>query len=460
MKSKIYLIISAIILVLSIVGSTLALLYFRGEVTDVNLTFDTNLGGLINYKSGNPILGEEDDILQMGSEYTSGLSTEIELWKKYEAHNMDIYGNIYLEINTGGEELLNSEGLKWTVTTNDIKISEGNFIGYSEGSSIPVLVNQKLLNTQTKFKVYVWIDENSSMNANIEGQTLSVTVKCEATSSEYKVVKDIGEEIIFDYTGNVETINLEPGLYSLEVWGAQGGYGMNETYRGGYGGYSSGHINLNTATDLFIAVGGQGGNGTSKVNTLNAGGFNGGGNSYGTTSIYVGSGGGATHIALSPGELSSLSENIDDILIVAGGGGAGGYTSASYSGIGGDAGGYIGNAGTTANSSYLVGSGGTQSAGGTGYNKIKGTFGQGGNATSNAIGGGGGFYGGGSGRQTSGSGGGSGYIGNTLLTDKVMYCYNCETSSEVNTLTYIVIIVKIVLMKQMKLTLKQFLQQM
>ena len=45
--------------------------------------------------------------------------------------------------------------------------------------------------------------------------------------------------------------------------------------------------------------------------------------------------------------------------------------------------------------------------------------------TINYTGGGGGFYGGGETDVISG-GGGSDYIGNTLLTNKVMYCYNCE----------------------------------
>ena len=31
--------------------------------------------------------------------------------------------------------------------------------------------------------------------------------------------------------------------------------------------------------------------------------------------------------------------------------------------------------------------------------------------------------------------GGSGYIGNSLLTDKTMYCYNCTESSEESTKT-------------------------
>ena len=55
-------------------------------------------------------------------------------------------------------------------------------------------------------------------------------------------------------------------------------------------------------------------------------------------------------------------------------------------------------------------------------------------------GGGGGWYGGfantSEGHASCDSGGGgSGYIGNSLLTNKVMYCYNCEESNEENTKT-------------------------
>ena len=52
------------------------------------------------------------------------------------------------------------------------------------------------------------------------------------------------------------------------------------------------------------------------------------------------------------------------------------------------------------------------------------------------AGGGGGYYGGGSGWVNgSSAGGGSGYIGNSLLSSKVMYCYNCGQSSKENTKT-------------------------
>ena len=59
-----------------------------------------------------------------------------------------------------------------------------------------------------------------------------------------------------------------------------------------------------------------------------------------------------------------------------------------------------------------------------------GSFGQGGAAY---TGGGGGFYGGSSNGGISASG--SGYIGNSELSEKVMYCYNCQESSEESTKT-------------------------
>ena len=43
--------------------------------------------------------------------------------------------------------------------------------------------------------------------------------------------------------------------------------------------------------------------------------------------------------------------------------------------------------------------------------------------------------GGGGSLDNAGGGGGSGYIGNSLLKDKVMYCYNCEESNEESTKT-------------------------
>ena len=65
-----------------------------------------------------------------------------------------------------------------------------------------------------------------------------------------------------------------------------------------------------------------------------------------------------------------------------------------------------------------------------------GTFDQGANYSidSNASTAGGGYYGGTGCRNWSGSGGSS-YIGNTLLTNKEMYCYDCLESTNTETKT-------------------------
>ena len=237
-------------------------------------------------------------------------------------------------------------------------------------------------------------------------------------------------EYVFDYTGGEQVFKtLNFGYYKLEAWGAQGGKALgngNVLGTGGYGGYSTGIIYLNKNTELFINVGGEGHIGV--LQGCAAGGYNGGG--YGThdggSCSYSpsddeasGGGGGATHIALKSGLLSSLSDDIDKILIVAGGGGG-----SSWSFTTGSGGGFQGGV-----SSQTSSNSGKQSSGFA--------FGQGQDASGSAgndgvAGGGGGFYGGyanDSSGKSSGSGG-SGYIGNGLLSDKYMVCFNCGSSED------------------------------
>lgn len=212
------------------------------------------------------------------------------------------------------------------------------------------------------------------------------------------------KEYEFSYTGGMQQVTVPAGIYTLEVWGAQGGAG------GGLGGYSKGTVTLTSATTLYIGVGGQGGS--------NYGGFNGGGSGRE-------GGGGATHIATSSGVLSGLAGNTASVLLVAGGGGA---TGPAAGGAGGGAN-QAGTAGT--DRCGTPGQGGTLTSGGSGGSNhgYSGSFGQGGSAggcsysSNGSAGGGGGYYGGGGGGHDcpryndyddSGAGGGSGYAKNTL----------------------------------------------
>ncbi len=240
------------------------------------------------------------------------------------------------------------------------------------------------------------------------------------------VAVSVGQQVWnFNYTGAQQSITLQPGKYRFETWGAQGGDGSrslqgSNNCPGGLGGYAKGEIILTNSTTVYISVGGQGLVGSTTA-VDKPGGWNGGGNSEGYSNDRGGgSGGGATHIATSPGVLSSLSSNQSAVLIVAAGGGGAGPDANDFGGAGG---------GLTGQDGYIAnggGAGATQSQGGASYrgNRVSqsgsGSFGQGDNALTNSGngGGGGGWYGGGAG-QYNGAGGGSSYLGNLVLSQTI-----------------------------------------
>jgi len=222
----------------------------------------------------------------------------------------------------------------------------------------------------------------------------------------------IGDQLKFDYTGDVQEVALPAGNYQFECWGA----GVEESdvkMLGGKGGYSKGTITLIENTLLYCYVGGKG---TRVSVNIVEGGWNGGG---GSNTINGSVGGGGTDVRLTDGEWN-LKEGFLSRIIVAGGGGGGGWNNSSTSQIGGDGGGTEGiSGGAKYDGQFAVGLGGTQTEGGkingTAANSgisTEGTFGIGGKgrgSSSGGGGGGGGWFGGGGGAISPG-GGGSGYI--------------------------------------------------
>ena len=258
-----------------------------------------------------------------------------------------------------------------------------------------------------------------------------------------------GSKVTFNANGNYQVCRVEkPGIYRLDVWGAQGG--ARDSNAINYGGFATGEVYLDKNESLYVFVGEQG----KKV----AGGFGGGGAGghieNDTVSNQWGYGGGGATYILSgnSNQLHTLAPTTKSILIVAGGGGGTGGNSGNSLQVpaGGAGGGYKGNNGintyngNASNANY--GTGGTQTEAGATANvslaESQGKFGFGGkygygDANVGGSGGGGGFYGGGgSTRGYAGGGGGSGYIGSSRLSNKYMYCYSCSTSSAENTKTY------------------------
>ena len=278
-------------------------------------------------------------------------------------------------------------------------------------------------------KIYWDIDKWGLFISNLSKKT-----KCNLYFVNYS-----GQTIFdFDYTGSEQTFTApESGTYRLETWGAQGGnYGE---YNGGYGGYSIGIVHLKKIDNIYLNIGGAGETKLG-VSTVSTGGYNGGGNgksSYNNASSFGSGGGGASHISTKSGLLSSLENNKDNILIMSGGGG-GIYVDMTlypkysfiFSGNGGGFKGSRGKARGELETDFFIANGGTQT---DGYSFGMGETCIGDNIFCEKPGGGGGFYGGNVNKFS--AGGGSGYIGNPSLTNKAMYCYNCEESNEESTKT-------------------------
>ena len=304
--------------------------------------------------------------------------------------------------------------------------------------------------------------ENLTVNNNYN-ILVAATAKDASSKRKNEVVTTFGcSQIPYEisYTGGETTFTPScAGKFKVEVWGAQGGTTSN-SHAGGYGAYAVGVLDLDLTDKLYINVGGQGSK-LSNNTTFLAGGYNGGGGTISCSGCTMGTGGGATHVALVSGLLKDLESYkgtlsgdgkyyiSDDILLVAAGGGGASTRNAWNCGNGGSGGGFTGVTGITGCSDSAangVGTGGTQTTGGyikasrvdAGNTEFIASFGQGArnsyNETYEHVGGGGGFYGGGASGANS-AGGGSSYIASSKLIStsdvtKHMSCYNCETSND------------------------------
>ena len=206
-------------------------------------------------------------------------------------------------------------------------------------------------------------------------------------------------------TSNYE-VNIPRGKYLFELFGASAGTSnLGQLNPGGKGGYVSGEIMIKTAKKLLFFVGTKGTD--SNRGTEGKGGFNGGSDgakdNQNNDCASAGSGGSTdVRIDASP----------DTRIMVAGGGGSSGCFS--NAGLGGHAGGLIGEDGKNNNDGTCTGgSGGTQTSG---YLKVNGGIGTPGNEAGGS--GGGGYWGGigGSAITNGGKGGGGGGGGSSYVS--------------------------------------------
>ena len=236
-KSKTYMIIGIIILVLALIGSTYA--YYRYVFANVNVdTITRGLDYYITYAKGTDITNK---VLEPSTDYTGGNSVTVTLYKKDNTY--DIYGHIYLKVTSIGTALSNSSALRYVVTDGTNIVTKGDLKGVTASSKIPLAVNIPLNTTSTKYTVYLWFDDNNAEETSSEGQTISASVSCEASmkkindinysnTAAYKISKlyfnstkkpvinnnityqyDTTDKLMADTAGNIRYYGASPNNY-------------------------------------------------------------------------------------------------------------------------------------------------------------------------------------------------------------------------------------------------------
>ena len=435
-KSIIFISISLVLIIMLGIGVSYSMWNISVSQDTTNMAeskcFDlsiSNQENSINLDNAYPISNDKGKSL---TPYTFTVTNTCDITAQYNI-NLEVLNNSTLSSNFIDVMLENNDIKEINLLSNFDNTDKVNTNSIeSRKLTIGILKSQESKN----YSLRLWIDYNTTLeDLNNEIKTFKSKIVVVGKPINFNYAGDM--VFNFDYTGSEQTfIAPVSGTYRLETWGAQGG--SVGDFAGGFGGYSTGIIKFNQSEKLYINIGGSGNTGS------NIGGYNGGGsirsNGIEYESDFGRSGGGATHIAIKSGILSTLEEHRDTIVMVSSGGGGANHRREGYGdGNGGSGGGFRENDGFSINHTngygYGYGTGGTQSTGGISiWNAgtttleeswyLSGTFGQGASRNYSYN------YGG-----QSGGGGGSGYIGNSLLTNKAMYCYNCEESNEESTKT-------------------------
>ena len=230
-ENKKKIIILGIITFIIIILSTTFAFYTWSSNTNQDIDVSLNLSGLdayIHYNKGTDVL---TGTLLPSTDYTGGISTEIELWKDVSAASRILYGHIYMDITTIGTNLANEPALKWAITSNGEVLNTGDFVGQSNGNSISLKLNIPLQTTKQLFQIYIWLDESMEINDAIEGETISTIVRAEATELVYpqNAAEFVYSLINFDSInlndddpdGNVRYMGSDPNNYvsfNNELW--------------------------------------------------------------------------------------------------------------------------------------------------------------------------------------------------------------------------------------------------
>lgn len=430
--------------------------FFKDKISSLSVVADQSKEATLlaqDFQMAKGVIANDGSTLNFDMEHQVGLAV-LNLTSKNVAGTRQFKNDNYMYYyETGKEKPVASD---YTDLKPSSVLASNNFEGANKPCSVAVNKYLQIIPFTQSMKYQA--TEKDGNRLSVWGKFVNWTFA--PTNDNPVVAKSITVDADFDrlarlfgYTKNVQTFKAPEALtYKLQCWGAQGGsvqlsYETGKPFAGGgKGGYSYGDANLTQGKVLYVYVGGTPAPQTKMTSDCYLeGGYNGGGHAFWwrDDNINNGAGGGATHIASVAGLLSELSQNKNDIYMVAGAGG-GSATAGTTSGTqnGGYGGGSKGGDGVMSSNHHgYRGLGGTDTAPGNsiaspspasdwnpGPNNPA-AFGKGGYGYHQAggAGGGAGLYGGGGATVWCSAGGGSGWVNTTLLVNNPRTIVGNET---------------------------------
>ena len=184
-KKKVMGVLIALTIIFTVVGSTFAYLsWSSSEEQKTNVTFTKEAGYSCSANGGGNIT--ESDVILMPTIVND--STTAYYIKRTVTVNpsitdsiLPVYMDLWLDINTLGEGLSNSDNFMYAFTTSSTSpttgvVSSGNFKGLITGNKVYLLLGKKYTKTTTEtYYLWIWLD-SSETSSDTMNQSFSLTL--------------------------------------------------------------------------------------------------------------------------------------------------------------------------------------------------------------------------------------------------------------------------------------------
>ena len=186
-KKKIIGVLITLTIIFTVMGSTFAYLsWSSSEEQKTQVTFTKEAGYSCSANGGGNIT--EGDVVIAPTDCTTGkhvIKREITVNPSITDINMPIYMDLWLNINSMGTGLSNSNNFKYSLTTSSTNcetdvVSTGTFTGKTTGDKVTILSGNTYTSTTTEtYYLYIWLDkEETSSDTMNQSFSLSLGGSC------------------------------------------------------------------------------------------------------------------------------------------------------------------------------------------------------------------------------------------------------------------------------------------